>query len=119
MTKYGVEAFSDALRREMQPWGIKVIMLEPGSFLTNICAPNVFEQQLRQAWNMLSDELKNEYGEEYLNAGINLIWGTKKKLLAADLNLADVVTVHLPPRKNGRKGTFPPSCFSSREKDRQ
>lgn len=86
MTKYGVEAFSDALRREMQPWGIKVSMLEPGSFLTNICAPNVFEQQLRQAWNMLSDELKNEYGEEYLNAGIDLFWGTKKKLLAVDLN---------------------------------
>ena len=86
MTKYGVEAFSDALRREMQPWGIKVIMLEPGSFLTNICAPNVFEQQLRKAWNTLSDELKNEYGEEYLNAGIDLFWGTKKKLLAADSN---------------------------------
>ena len=84
MTKYGVEAFSDALRREMQPWGIKVSMLEPGSFLTNICDPDVFERQLREAWNTLSDEPKNEYGEEYLNAGINLLWGTEKKLLAAD-----------------------------------
>ena len=80
MTKYGVEAFSDALRREMQPWGIKVSMLEPGSFLTNICAPNVFEQQLRQAWNTLSDELKNEYGEEYLNAGNDLFWVGKKTM---------------------------------------
>jgi len=84
VTKYGVEAFSDALRREMQPWGIKVSMLEPGSFLTNICAPDVFEQQLRQAWNTLSDELKNEYGEEYLNAGIDLFWIPKKNQ-SADL----------------------------------
>ena len=84
MTKYGVEAFSDALRCEMQPWGIKVSMLEPGSFLTNICDPDVFEGQLKEAWNTLSDELKNEYGEEYLNAGINPFWGTEKKLLAAD-----------------------------------
>lgn len=72
VTKYGVEAFSDALRREMEPWEIKVSMLEPGSFSTNICAPAMMEQQFRQGWNTLSDELKDEYGEDYLNRGIDL-----------------------------------------------
>ena len=70
MTKYGVEAFSDALRREMHPWGIKVSMLEPGSHMTNICAPDMFEQQLRKGWDQLSDELKHDYGEQYLTTGI-------------------------------------------------
>lgn len=69
MTKYGVEAFSDALRREMYPWGIKVSMLEPGSHTTNICAPDMFEQQLKKGWNQLSDVIKDEYGEEYLSTG--------------------------------------------------
>lgn len=68
-----MEAFSDALRREMHPWGIKVSMLEPGSFSTNICAPAVFERQLREGWNKLSEELKDEYGEEYLNRGTSCV----------------------------------------------
>ena len=72
MTKYGMEAFSDALRREMQPWGIKVSMLEPGAFLTDLLSPAAIEQQLRQRWNALSDELKSDYGEEYLERGIIL-----------------------------------------------
>lgn len=69
MSKYGVEAFSDGLRREMDPWGIKVSMLEPGSFTTNICAPEMFERQLQESWDRLSHELKNDYGEEYLKRG--------------------------------------------------
>ena len=31
ITKYSVEAFSDALRMEMKPYGIDVVMIEPGS----------------------------------------------------------------------------------------
>ncbi|XP_068712116.1 D-beta-hydroxybutyrate dehydrogenase, mitochondrial-like isoform X1 [Montipora foliosa] len=73
VTKYGVEAFSDALRREMQPWGIKVTMLEPGLFATNLSAPEALERGLRKRWNQLSEELKNDYGEEYLETAITLM----------------------------------------------
>lgn len=66
VTKYGVEAFSDALRREMYSWGIKVSIMEPGCFQTGMTQPAAIERQLRQCWNNLSDELKKEYGEEYL-----------------------------------------------------
>ncbi len=34
-TKYGVEAVSDALRMELAPWGMPVILIEPGNILTN------------------------------------------------------------------------------------
>ena len=34
VTKYSVEAFSDALRIEMQPFGIDVVMIEPGGIKT-------------------------------------------------------------------------------------
>jgi len=47
-------------------------MLEPGAFLKDLLSPAAIEQQLRQRWNALSDELKNDYGEEYLERGINL-----------------------------------------------
>ena len=36
MTKYAIEAFSDSLRREMQLFGIKVIILQPGAVKTQL-----------------------------------------------------------------------------------
>jgi len=36
MSKHAVEAMSDALRRELRPWGIEVSLLEPGSIATEI-----------------------------------------------------------------------------------
>jgi NAD(P)-dependent dehydrogenase (short-subunit alcohol dehydrogenase family) len=36
MSKYALEAMSDALRRELRPWGIEVSLLEPGSIATDI-----------------------------------------------------------------------------------
>ena len=35
VTKYAVEAFSDALRIEMKPFGIDVVMIEPGAIKTD------------------------------------------------------------------------------------
>ena len=35
VTKYAVEAFSDALRMEMKPYGIDVVMIEPGAIKTD------------------------------------------------------------------------------------
>jgi NAD(P)-dependent dehydrogenase (short-subunit alcohol dehydrogenase family) len=36
MSKHAMEAMSDALRRELRPWGIEVSLLEPGSISTEI-----------------------------------------------------------------------------------
>ena len=70
VTKYGVEGFSDVLRREMHPWGIKVSMVEPGAHQTPLTDPRTFERQFRKAWNELSAELQKDYGPEYLEKGI-------------------------------------------------
>jgi NAD(P)-dependent dehydrogenase (short-subunit alcohol dehydrogenase family) len=35
-SKYGLEAVSDALRQELRPWGIEVIVVEPGPIATPI-----------------------------------------------------------------------------------
>lgn len=40
--------------------------MAPGCFQTGMTQPAAIERQLRQCWNNLSDELKKEYGEEYL-----------------------------------------------------
>ncbi|KAJ7385408.1 hypothetical protein OS493_016492 [Desmophyllum pertusum] len=70
ITKYGVEAFSDALRREMSPWKVRVSIIEPGSFNTGLLDGNRAEIILRQRWEALSEEVKNDYSEEYLDKTI-------------------------------------------------
>ncbi|KAI8514184.1 hypothetical protein Bbelb_085080 [Branchiostoma belcheri] len=65
MTKAALESFSDALRHEMHKWGVKVIIVEPGSFgpATNIALPGVY-QNLR---NNIEEVVKEDYGMEYFD----------------------------------------------------
>ena len=67
ITKYGVQAFSDALRREMAPWGVQVSIIEPGTFKTALANEERNVQAVQELWDGLSAELKEEYGERKLN----------------------------------------------------
>ncbi len=53
VSKYSVEAFTDALRMEMKPFGIDVVMIEPGAIKTNwgiIAADNLQESSKGTAY---------------------------------------------------------------------
>ena len=67
VTKYGVQAFSDALRREMSPWEVQVSVIEPGLFKTGLANEERNTQVVQELWDGLSPELKEEYGERKLN----------------------------------------------------
>ena len=43
--------------------------MEPGGFQTQISDPRKAEKQMRQGWDDLSEELKREYGKDYLEKG--------------------------------------------------
>lgn len=49
-SKYALEALSDALRLELRPWGIRVVLVEPGQIATPI-----WEKTLRSALEMIDD----------------------------------------------------------------
>jgi len=53
-SKFGLEAVSDSLRRELRPWGIHVAVIEPGAVVTPIW------EKGREA----ADRLEAEMGEE-------------------------------------------------------
>ncbi|XP_053384065.1 D-beta-hydroxybutyrate dehydrogenase, mitochondrial-like [Mercenaria mercenaria] len=74
--KWAGEAFSDILRREMYRFGVKVVIIEPGQFgsLTQILQGERFklaEAELKKCWELASEEIKEAYGRECIDALIN------------------------------------------------
>ncbi|XP_053227967.1 retinol dehydrogenase 7-like [Podarcis raffonei] len=63
-SKFGAEAFSDSLRRELHPFGVQVSIIEPGGFQTNIFTQAV--ENLKKVWNRVPSDIKEVYGEQYL-----------------------------------------------------
>ncbi|KAM4557785.1 retinol dehydrogenase 1 [Odontesthes bonariensis] len=68
ISKWGVEAFSDSLRRDMQHFGIKVSMIEPGFFKTGLTRIDLIEADLKRLWTRLPQDVRNSYGAAYLDA---------------------------------------------------
>ncbi|XP_062974682.1 retinol dehydrogenase 7-like [Elgaria multicarinata webbii] len=66
VSKWGVEAFSDSLRRDMHHFGVKVSIIEPGFFKTGVTNLKFIERDLIRLWNQLTPEVRDSYGDEYL-----------------------------------------------------
>ncbi|XP_054574385.1 retinol dehydrogenase 16-like isoform X2 [Eptesicus fuscus] len=66
ISKYGVEAFSDSLRRELSHFGVKVAIIEPGYFKTLVTSTPVISRNFQEAWDKASPEVKEAYGERFL-----------------------------------------------------
>lgn len=68
VSKYAVEAFSDALRMEVKPFGIDVVIIEPGAIKTDwgaIAAGHLAETSEGTAYaetgKMMAENLRNMY----------------------------------------------------------
>jgi NAD(P)-dependent dehydrogenase (short-subunit alcohol dehydrogenase family) len=68
-SKFGLEAVSDALRRELRPWGIHVSLIEPGAVITPIwdrgreTAARLEDEmgpEARQRYGKLADKIRAE-----------------------------------------------------------
>ncbi|XP_075058345.1 D-beta-hydroxybutyrate dehydrogenase, mitochondrial [Mixophyes fleayi] len=72
ITKFGVEAFSDCLRYEMHPMGVKVSVIEPGNFIaaTSLYSPEKIKAIGDRMWADLSETVKNDYGRKYFDEKI-------------------------------------------------
>ncbi|XP_006897739.1 PREDICTED: short-chain dehydrogenase/reductase family 9C member 7 [Elephantulus edwardii] len=65
VSKFGVEAFSDSIRRELHYFGVKVSIIEPGNYRTSILGNENLETRLQKLWERLPQETRESYGEEY------------------------------------------------------
>lgn len=60
-SKWGLEAITDTLRKELRPWGIHVVAIEPGSIDTEMWRRGL--EQAKGTVDELPDEGKRLYGE--------------------------------------------------------
>ena len=101
VTKYSVEAFSDALRMEMKPFGIDVVMIEPGAIKTDwgiIAARHLKEASEGTA-----------YEEEGVQWAANIDWYYKTNLLSKPSTVTKAITRAVNrrhPRARYRTGCF-------------
>ncbi|XP_066440593.1 retinol dehydrogenase 7-like [Eleutherodactylus coqui] len=72
-SKFGVEAFSDSLRRELRDFGVKVSIIEPGAFKTPICIPETHVKSVEHLWSNLPSQIKDNFGEQYYQKHIQNI----------------------------------------------
>lgn len=69
ITKFGVEAFSDCLRYEMHPLGVKVSVVEPGNFIvaTSLYSPERIRAIATKMWEQVPEAVRQDYGRKYFD----------------------------------------------------
>lgn len=51
----------------MAPFGVKVLCIEPGFFKTTVTDSAIFQSHFQRLWNKLPQEVKDEYGSDYID----------------------------------------------------
>ncbi|XP_053311677.1 retinol dehydrogenase 7-like [Spea bombifrons] len=68
ISKFGVEAFSDSIRRELKPFGVKVSIINPDFFKTLILDSGRLYDNIKNIWSQVPQEVKDCYGQEYFHS---------------------------------------------------
>ncbi|XP_032146177.1 17-beta-hydroxysteroid dehydrogenase type 6 isoform X2 [Sapajus apella] len=84
VSKFGVEAFSDILRRELRHFGVKISIVEPGYFRTGMTNLTQSLEGVKQSWEKAPKHIKETYGQQYFDAFYNIV---KEGLLSCSTNL--------------------------------
>jgi NAD(P)-dependent dehydrogenase (short-subunit alcohol dehydrogenase family) len=66
-SKFGIEAVGESLRHELRPWGIDVVVVEPGSIDTEIWSKG--NEQLREQIDQMPEDAQRLYGRQIARFG--------------------------------------------------
>ncbi|XP_056418462.1 retinol dehydrogenase 7-like [Hyla sarda] len=99
ISKYGVESFSDSLRREMKPFGVKICIIEPGFFATHVTDAKCMKESINKLWARVPEEIRRSYGQQYFEEyckmiDMHLSMSSKKLSLVSDAMEHALTAVH-------------------------
>uniref|UniRef100_F1LE89 Short-chain dehydrogenase/reductase family 9C member 7 n=1 Tax=Ascaris suum TaxID=6253 RepID=F1LE89_ASCSU len=57
----------DWIRQELKPFGVTCCILEPGGFKTTLIDRVEMKQRIERVWEKLTDEQRQDYGEDFKN----------------------------------------------------
>ncbi|CAG5122351.1 unnamed protein product [Candidula unifasciata] len=122
VSKFGLEGFSNRLRREVWPQGIKVSIVEPGAFRTPIMNVEQILRDFQEAFDKHSPDIQAVYGGFELKITLLKCFESLKTIAATDLApvvdaYIHAVTAQYPHRryKPGRDAMwfYSPLCLLS------
>ncbi|CEF62394.1 Short-chain dehydrogenase/reductase SDR family and Glucose/ribitol dehydrogenase family and NAD(P)-binding domain-containing protein [Strongyloides ratti] len=66
-SKYAIQGLVDSLRREMKPFHVQVMCVEPGVFKTNMTNVETTEKLLKKVYDRQNENVKKQYDKKYLD----------------------------------------------------
>ncbi|XP_025093905.1 17-beta-hydroxysteroid dehydrogenase type 6-like isoform X1 [Pomacea canaliculata] len=72
VSKYGVEAFSDCLRREVYRQGVQVCIIEPGGFKTDLLRQDILFKSFKMSYDATPADIRQHYPESTVEAAGNM-----------------------------------------------
>ncbi|XP_048726185.2 dehydrogenase/reductase SDR family member 9 isoform X2 [Caretta caretta] len=72
--------------RDMQHFGVKVSIIEPGCFKTAVTNSEVIERDLLRLWNQLTPEVRESYGDKYFVEYVRAQRFSMKRLCDSDIS---------------------------------
>lgn len=66
VSKYGLEGYGDVIRRDISKFGVKVSMIEPGYFQTNIIDVDKMISDLKESYDFADPDVQETYGKDYV-----------------------------------------------------
>ncbi|GFT82676.1 estradiol 17-beta-dehydrogenase 2 [Nephila pilipes] len=108
-SKYAAVGFTNALRQELNIWGIKVISIEPEMFKTELLNLQAIHNQVDPSFRNLDDSLKDDLDENFANSFVKLkdcfLFLASPRLNAVVEDLESAVSLVYPdhtykPRRN-------------------
>lgn len=79
-TKAALTMFSSVSRMELSKWGIKVAIIQPGGFQTNVAgSPDAWAKMEKEILDDISQETQDDYGQDYIHTKKSFLQNMKSR----------------------------------------